>query len=171
MIEKNQFFDIKQIKDWTLVWFPISISNIGTRQGVSKCIKWLEFFNDKKIIAPRVGLNVVYADFLYLNSKEPANKLKEKFLKQIVSHKRGMKNEIYKRRRDLQIQQAFHFEGWLNLYLQTKGDFHYFLLKIKKIYAKDKKFQKYLKQDAKHFKRKLNKDQLNFFLEEHLLSY
>jgi len=107
---KNQFFDIK-IKDWGIIWFPISMARISTGQSVSECMKWLEMFRNK-VQDPQVGVNFVYCDFLYLNSDEPAKKLKEKFMCQMISHKNGLKKSIHKNRKQNQIQQAFHFETW-----------------------------------------------------------
>lgn len=168
---KNQFFDIKPLKDWTLFVFPISMTNIDTKQSVGKCIKYVSYFNEKKVGAPKLGLNVVYGDFLYLNSDEKAKKLKKKFMVQMAHHNSGIKKAIYKRRKEFQIQHAFNFESWSNLYLQVKGNFNEYLLRIKKIYEKDKLLQKYIKEDAKFYKRKLDKNQLDFFLEEHLMFY
>ena len=170
-MEKNKFFDIKPLKDWTIIWFPISMSNISTKQDVNKCMEWIDYIGDKKAEEPKLGLNLVYCDFLYLNSKEPAEKLKEKFMFQMINHKGGIKKEIWKKRKKYQIQHAFHFETWGNLYLNVKGDFKEFFRKIKELYTTDKLFQKYVKEDAKFNGRKLTKNQINFFLEEHLMGY
>jgi hypothetical protein len=171
MPEKNEFFDIKPLKDWSILWFPISMSNISTKQKVTECMKWIDYFGDKKAGEPKLGLDIVYCDFLYLNSNLPSRKLKEKFMFQMVNHKGGLKKAIHRNRKNLQIQQAFHFETWGNLYLQVKGDFNEYFLRIKKLYARDKLFRKYVHEDARHYKRKLNKNELNFFLEEHLMAY
>ncbi|KHO48521.1 hypothetical protein J4412_00880 [Candidatus Pacearchaeota archaeon] len=168
---KNEFFDIKPLKDWGIIWFPISMSNISTSQSVKKCIEWINFFGEKKVGEPKIGLNVSYTDFLYLNSDEKASKLKEKFMFQMVNHKNGFKKMIYKNRIKNQILHAFHFESFGNLYLEIGGDFNDSFKKIKELYKKDKNFQKYLKEDSKFFKRKLTKNQSNFFLEEDLVTY
>ena len=167
---KNEFFDIKPLKDWGIIWFPISMSNITTKQSVKKCLKWIDFFGEK-IGEPKIGLNTVYTDFLYFNSNEKSSKLKEKFMFQIVAHKNGLKKEIYKRRKFLQIQHAFHIETWGNLYIGVKGDFGEYFRNLKKIYKKDKLMQKYIRQDCKFFNKKLTKYQIDFFLEENLMTY
>jgi hypothetical protein len=166
----NQFFDIKSLKDWGILWFPISMARISTGQRANDCIKWLDFFKDK-VEDPKVGINFVYCDFLYLNSNEPAKKLKEKFMAEIISHRNGLKKLIFKKRKEYQIQHAFHFETWGNLYLELDGDFNYLLKEIKELYKKDKLFQKYVKEDVKFFNRKLDQNQISFFLEEHLMAY
>ena len=169
-MEKNQFFDIKPLKDWGIIWFPISMANISTKQGVKNCMEWIKFFG-KKAGEPKIGLSTTYTDFLYLNSKETSRKLKEKFMIQMVAHKNGIKNEVHKNRNELQIQHSFHFETWGNLYLEIEGDFNSYFRKIKEMYNKDKNFQKFVKEDCRFYKRRLTPDQINFFLEEHLMIY
>ncbi|MFA5953682.1 MAG: hypothetical protein WC812_03750 [Candidatus Pacearchaeota archaeon] len=170
-MKQNEFFDIKPLKDWGILFFPISMSNITTKQSVKNCLEWISFFGDKKAGEPKIGLNLVYCDFLYLNSEDKATFLKEKFMNAMVNHKNGLKNAIHKNRKSLQIQHAFHFETWGNLYLEIKGDFNVYFEKIKDFYKKDKTFQKYIQEDIKFYNRKLDKNQLNFFLEEHLMIY
>ncbi len=170
-MEKNKFFDIKPLKDWSILWFPISMSNISTKQSVKKCMDYLNYFGDKKAGEPKIGLEMNYTEFLYMNSKEKSSKIKEKFMFQIVQHKKGMEKSIHKNRMKMQIQHAFHFGSWSNLYFQVEGDFNVYFKKLKNFYQKDKLFRKYLKEDCKFNKRKLTNDQVNFFLEEHLMVY
>lgn len=168
---KNEFFDISPIKNWSILWFPISMSNVNTKQSVKKCMEWIDFFVQKKADEPKLGLNVTYTDFLYMVSKEPSNEVKEKFMRQIIEHKNGLKKLIYKNRKKNQILHAFHFEAWANLYLEVEGDFNEYFRKIKAVYTKDKIFQKYIKEDCKFYRKGLTEIQLNFFLEEHLMTY
>lgn len=58
-----------------------------------------------------------------------------------------------------------------NLYLEAELDFNDLLTKVRELYQKDKLFQKYIKEDCAFSKRKLNENQLNFFLEEDLMTY
>ena len=168
---KNNFFDIKPLNDWGIIWFPISMSNISTKQKVSEYIKWIEFFGEKKIGEPKIGLNFTYCDFLYLNSEDSSKKLKDLFMFQMISHKNGLKNFIHKKRKTFQIQHAFHFGTWGNLYLEVEGDFNIYFKKIKDFYERDKRFQKYIKEDSVFLDRRLNQNQIDFFLEEHLMTY
>lgn len=89
----------------------------------------------------------------------------------MVSHSNGLRKIIKKKRMSFQIQNAFSFLTWANLYLETEGDFTMYLGKVKKIYDKDKLFKKYLKEDSKFFSKKLDKNQLEFFLEEFVMTY
>lgn len=119
---------------------------------------------------PLVGLNFIYGDLLYMNTNEPASALKEKFMFQMINHKNAIKKLLHKDRQDFQIQHAFYFQSWGQLYLGTK-DFGLKIREIRSIYKNDKKFQKYLKQDARHDNKDLNENNINFYLEEHLFFY
>lgn len=169
-MEKNQFFDINKLpKEEGLLLFPISMSRIDNSQNPATCLKYVKLFTSK-VSAPKIGLNFIYSDFLYLNSKNKASALKDKFMNAIVSHKNAMQKLILKNRQEFQIQHAFDYLTWNQLYLGTK-EFPKLLAELKKIYYKDKKFQKYVKEDAKSFGKKVNENEINFFLEEHLMLY
>lgn len=169
-MEKNKFFKIKPTKDWGILWVPISMSRISTGQNVKSVYSWINDFRSK-VEEPKVGINFTYCDFLYMNSSEPANKLKIKFSRQMINHKIGLDSAINKNKMTNQIQHAFHFNTFGNLYLESKGDFNLYFKKIQSLYQKDKLFQKYLKEDCKFSKRRLSKNQINFFLEECLMTY
>ena len=169
-VDENNFFDIKPLKDWGLIVFPLSMSGLNNKQSIDPIINWLEFFGDKKAGEPKIGINFIYCDFLYLNSNEPSINLKEKFTHQMVSHVNGLKNAIYKKRKIFQIQHAAHFQTWGNLYLEVEGDFNSHLDKIEKLYREDNQFRDYIKEDSKFYKKILTKTQLAFFIEEHLMT-
>lgn len=59
---------------------------------------------------------------------------------------------------------------WNQLYVGTK-DFNQLFEQLKKIYAKDTIFQKYIKEDCAVFEREIGGNQVNFFLEEILMMY
>ncbi|MFB6246484.1 MAG: hypothetical protein ABEI74_02765 [Candidatus Pacearchaeota archaeon] len=168
---KNEFFDISSLRGWGIIWFPVSMSKISTKQSVSNFVDWLKFFGDRKVNDAQVGLNFTYCDYIYFNSSVSARNMKDKSLFQMISHKNGLKKKIRKNRKDFQIQHAFHFETWGNLTLELEDDFNSLFNKIKSFYNKDSLFRKYIKEDAKYLGRKLNGNQLNFFLEEHLVVY
>lgn len=170
----QQFFDINKLpKDFGILVFPISISRMEhhTGQTAEDCLKYIQHFSPKKISEPKIGLNLVYGDNLYMNSKEEASYLKDKFMNMIIRHKNAFSKLIKKHRLDFQIQHAFSYEVWNQLFLDYNGDFASDFRKLKEVYSKDILFQKYLKEDAKYCNRELDANQLNFFLEEHLLFY
>jgi len=68
------------------------------------------------------------------------------------------------------IPKAISYTSWTQLLLDT-DKFSYYFNALKETYNKDKQFQEYMSWDAKMTKRELNENQINFFLEEHLLLY
>ncbi len=166
----NPFFDINKLPpEEGILVFPISMSRITNSQSAKKCWEYMKVFSPKKIIKPLVGLNFIYGDYLYFNSNERACDLKNKFMSLILSHKNEMLKIISKN--PFYIEQAFSFITWNQCLLECK-DYTNFLGELKKFYIKDKKFQIYMQEDLKSSrKKKLDENQLNFFLEETLLFY
>lgn len=169
--EKNEFFDINKLPpEEGLLLFPLSMNKLLNKHKPLNIIQSLKHFSPNKISLPKIGVNFIYADFLYLFSNEKAHTLKKKFTEMVWQHSNGLSNLVFKNRDLFQIQNAFSYMTWSQLYLLSK-QYHTYLEKINKLYIKDKLFQKYLKQDAQVFNKKLTKNQLDFFLEEHLLFY
>ncbi len=173
--ELGRFFDINKLpKDYGILVFPISISRThgGTGQSAEECLEYINYFSPKKITEPKVGLNVVYGDYLYMNSSEPASGLKERFTNIILNHKNAFMKLVVKNWEKFQIHQAFSFQVWNQLYLNYKGSsFTEDFQKLKQTYEQDDYFQKIVKEDAVFCNRELTKEQLDFFLEEFLLTY
>lgn len=171
VLQNNTFFDINKLpKEEGLMIFPISMSRATTGQAPSKLVDYIFHFSPKKVSAPKIGLNFVYTDFLYLWSNEKASVLKTKFTEMVWNHKNALQKLIYKHRLDFQIQHAFAYMAWSQLYLNCKNYQNYFR-EIVKLYKKDKLFQKYLKEDAKSVHKKVDANGVLFFLEEHLVLY
>lgn len=173
--KKRQFFDINKLpKDYGILFFPISISRAENNNGQTpeQCFDYLSHFSPKKISAPKIGLNMIYGDFLYMHSRDSASSLKAKFMSIVLKHKNGFQKIIKKHWNELQIQHAFAFQVWNQLYLDYKDrDFALDFANIKKIYQQDEYFQKLVRDDAIFCNREINDEQLNFFLEEHLMFY
>jgi hypothetical protein len=150
--------------------FGLSISNLQTKQTPQKCLEALQHFSPSKITKPLVGANFVYSDTLYLYSDESAPKLKHSSMTQIVAHKHGLQNLIEKKFIDFQIQHAFNYMVWSQFYVGIRN-FGEYLANVQKIYQHDEKFQQYLKEDCNAFNREYNENQINFFLEESLITY
>jgi len=166
----NQFFDLNKLPaEEGILVFPISMSRISNSQNAKNCFEYMKNFSPNKIIKPIVGLNFIYTDLLYLNFSENAIDIKNKFMPLASYHK----NEFLKilSRNPIFIQKAFSFITWSQIYLESK-DFIGLFGNLKKIYSKDKEFQKYVKEDSNSIgKTNLDDNQLNFFLEENLMSY
>ena len=171
---KGKFYDINKLpKDYGLLVFPISLvrSENGTGQDPVQCIEYLKHFSPNKVSDPKIGVNFVYTDFLYMNSKEEAIYLKNKFTKQNLKHKNYFQKLIGKERQNFQIQHAFSYQVWNQLYLDYEGDFASDFGILKKLYYSDEFFQKCVIDDISHFDKEVSEEQINFFLEEHLLMY
>ena len=153
-----------------MLLFALSMSNLDTKQNPQKCLEAVKYFSPEKISKPLVGLNFIYSDFLYLYSDKSAPELKDSFMHQVINHKNAVQKLLEKHHMDFQIQHAFNYMVWNQLYVGTR-DFQELLNKIKKIYQEDKLFQKYVKEDCEIFNKDMEKNQINFFLEESLMTY
>lgn len=169
--DKNIFFDINKLPaEKGLLVFALSMANLQTKQNAAKCLEALRSFSPDKISKPLVGANFIYSDYLYLYSKKPAPELKESFMHQIINHKNSLQKLIEKNHLDFQIQHAFSFMVWNQLYVGTKN-FNELFISVKEIFLKDKLFQKYMSEDCALFQREMEENQINFFLEESLMAY
>lgn len=171
---KPTFFDINKLPgEYGILVFPISLARMdnGTGQDPQQCLEYIKHFSPDKVAEPKVGLNMIYGDFLYLYSKEEAVTLKQKFMNVVLKHKNGFQKLIKKEQARFQIQHAFSYQVWNQLYLNYDGDFDADFRSFKKMYLEDPLFQKYMKEDIAFTQRTEIEEQINFFLEEHLLFY
>ena len=107
-LEKNKFFDINKLPaEKGLLLFGLSMNKLANRQSAEKCFEDNRHFSPSKVSKPLIGLNFIYSDFLYLYSNEPAPKLKNSFMNDIIGHRNGMQKLIEKHPLDFQIQHAF----------------------------------------------------------------
>ncbi len=170
-LPSNTFFDINKLPlEKGLLLFPISMSRIRNRQSAESLLEDIRHFSPSKVSKPLIGLNVIYGDFLYLYSDKPAPELKNSFMKEVINHKNGMQKLIEKNFLEFQIQHAFNYMVWNQLYVGT-NDFSQKFTEIKRLYAQDRLFQKYIQEDCGYYGRPMEENQINFFLEEHLMQY
>ncbi|HWC58035.1 MAG TPA: hypothetical protein VG621_03775 [Candidatus Paceibacterota bacterium] len=167
----NTFFDINKLPpEKGLLLFGLSMNKLFLRQNPEKCIEDIRHFHTAKVSKPLIGLNFIYSEFLYLYSNRPAPELKESFMNQIITHKNGIQKILEKNNLDFQIQHAFNYMAWAQLYVGTKN-FNDLFDALKKIYKEDPVFQKYMKEDSDRYGREMEDNQINFFLEEILMFY
>lgn len=170
-LPKNTFYDINKLpSEKGLLLFGLSMNKLFLRQNPEKCIEDVRIFHTAKVTKPLVGLNFIYSDFLYLYSNKPAPELKESFMHQMIEHKNGLQKIIEKNSLDFQIQHAFNYIAWAQLYIGTKN-FNQLFATLKKFYAEDEKLQKYMKEDCDRYGKEMEDNQVNFFLEEILMFY
>lgn len=168
----NTFFDINKLPpEKGLLLFGLSMNKLFLRQNPEHCLEDIRHFHVVKTTEPNVGLNFIYSDFLHLyNGDKTAPELKNSIMTQIIAHKNGMQNLLAKHKLDFQLQHAFNYMAWAQLYVGTKN-FNELLNSLKKIYAGDELFQKYIKEDCEKYGREMGENQVNFFLEEILMFY
>lgn len=170
-MEPNKFFDINKLPaEKGLLLFGLSMNKLQNRQSAENCLEDIRHFSPSKVSKPLVGLNFIYSDFLYLYSDKPAPELKQSFMNEVIHHRNGVQKLLEKSNIEFQIQHAFNYMVWNQLYVGTK-DFNQKFLELKKIFASDEKFKKYMEEDCQVFGRDMQENQVNFFLEEILMFY
>ncbi len=170
-LPENTFFDINKLPpEKGLLLFGLSMNKLLNRQNAENCLEDIRNFSPSKVSKPLIGLNFIYSDFLYLYSDKPAPELKHTFMNQVIDHRNSMQRLLEKNNLELQIQHAFNYMVWNQLYVGT-SDFNNLFVKLKKIYSADEKFQKYLEEDCSVFGKEMGDDQQNYFLEESLMIY
>lgn len=146
------------------------MNKLFLRQSPEKCVQDIRHFHTAKVTKPLVGLNFIYSDFLYLYSNKPAPELKHSIMNQIIDHKNGVQKILEKNNLDFQIQHAFNYMAWAQLYVGT-SNFNHLFETLKRIYKEDSFFQKYVKEDCDTYGREMEDNQVDFFLEEILMFY
>lgn len=170
-LPKNTFFDINKLPpEKGLLLFGLSMNQLFLRQSPEHCIEDVRHFHTAKVSKPLIGLNFIYSDFLYLYGNKSAPELRHSFMNQMISHKNGVQKIIEKNNLDFQIQHAFNYVAWAQLYVGMK-DFNMLFESLKKIYKEDPLFQKYIKEDCDAYGREMEENQVDFFLEEILMFY
>ena len=152
-----------------MIVFPISMSRIGNTQSPQSCIDALDFFLNK-VAVNRIGANFIYSESLYMNFETDAYETKNKFAQDAVSHMGGVRNLIAKNHRRFQMDHAFSFQSWFQMYLSHR-DFFGVFGQVRDFYNKDATFQKHVLSDAQNIQRELDERQLSFFLEEFTFAY
>lgn len=167
----NVFYDINKLPaDWGILLFPLSHLKLNNTQDPNHCLEYVLSFSPEKVSAPKIGCVFAYTDFLYLHSQESASDLHYTLSRTMLNHKQGLWSRIKKNWQELQIQEAFSFTSWFQIYLSTDNLMQRFD-DLKTIYQNDQKFQELLALDCRDFNREVSENQVNFFLEEHLVTY
>lgn len=167
----NTFFDINKLPpEKGLLLFGLSMNKLFLRQSPENCLNDIRHFHTAKVSKPLIGLNFIYSDFLYLYSDKAAPQLKDSIMTQIISHKNGLQNILEKNNLDFQIQHAFNYMAWAQLYVGSKN-FNQLFDTLKNIFSGDHLFQKYIKEDCDAYGKDMGDNQVHFFLEEILMFY
>ena len=167
---KNRNFDINQFpKDWGMLVFPISMSRTSNTQAPESIASTLNHFL-KKVTASRIGVHILYTEGLYMNFERDAYKTKASFAQNAVGHMNGVQRLVRKNYLKFQIESAFHFESWFQMYLSHKNFFEAFK-GVQTLYQTDQQFRACVARDARQQKKRLTRRQIAFYLEEHTFVY
>ncbi len=166
----DQYSAVKTInkfpKEPGLLLFGISISRIDNAQSAALYWDYVAALA-QKIVKTGVWAVFIYSDGLYLYSDEKAWEIKNKLVGSIVTHAQWIHKWLD--RNTWYNPDAFSFYSWNQIILSLWWTFTANFWELKKIYAKDERFHKYVAQD-------IGSDtpteyQVNFILEEILIFY
>ena len=173
----NKFFDINKFPSMEgMLVFPVSMSRISNEsQNAKKYWEYIRFINpskvDKSKPESKLGVIFIYGDYLYMYSDEKATILKRRYMDLVTTHRNSFGNLV--KGDPYLILDAFSYKVWNQFYVDY-DKFIYYLTDLKKIYQEDDAFKKYIKKDFENLENKafkLDDNQINFFLEEHLMLY
>lgn len=152
-----------------MIVLPISMSRISNLQSPEKYMEYLAFFSEK-MLENTVGVNFLYSEGLYMNFGENVSEEKNHLAQNALSHKWGILKIKEKKHAQFQVDSAFHFDSWFQMYL-AYGAFFSDFTKVKMIFKEDPVFQKYVQMDAEEAGKEYTEQQIHFYLEEHLVGY
>lgn len=158
----NRMKLILPLQTWTL-WFPISLSRVSTWQTPTNI---RDNITDLVWKRTNIHIAVVYTDTLYFHNEWHTSESKNKYENLMVAHKNWLKKLVDKHNKNIHIS----YTSWNQQYLQSV-DIINNRSKIYKTYTKDSLFRKFLHDDCKYSWRKADKNQINFFIEEHLITF
>jgi hypothetical protein len=166
----QELFDINKFPPtWGMLVFPISMSRIEAGQSPKEYAEFLHYFTSK-VQTPEVGVHFFYTEGLYMNTEEHSFETKNAFIQKMVNHKNGIQKFLQKNLLEFQIQNAFTFESWFQMCLNS-SDFVSLVARVKKLSEEDEIFSQLLIQDSESINKNLDEKQLQFFIEEFVFSY
>jgi len=167
MPKPDKFFDFNQLpQEEGLLVLPVSLSKTSNIQDPEHCVSYLKHFYEKISRTEGIGVVFVYSDYLYLlTPEENINTLHDRYLNQMSTHRKGVRNEIDKTH---MVPQAMTFLTWGQMVTENR-DFMHRLDEITQFYKNNKKLQTLVSQDAKD--NEITNNQRQFILEECLFCY
>lgn len=167
----NTFFDINTLPvDEGILFFGISMNRIGNTQSTEKCFEYVQYLDTKITKTNGIGGVFLYSDYLYFLSQEPARILRDRYKDLMTSHKDGLLRLIAKDQRF--VAKAFSFRTLGQLFVDNSDIYKKSFDIVKKMYADDFVFQKYVREDAKNNNHETEEEEeVLFILEEITLFY
>ncbi len=164
---EEKYFDINSVPGDGFLIFPLSMSRLSNALVPEKIYEFLEFFLSK-LSHKSIDVVFLYTNGLYYNSEEGSYLLRTKMLNQMVNHKSALDSLILGKR-DF-IPGAFHFLPWDYTILNTPF-FNKERTRLVHHSKNDSHFQKALQQDLDVAEMPASEANLNFLLEELVISH
>ena len=169
-LPKNKFYDINKLPTTEgILLLGVSMSRIGNGQSPKKCFEYLTHLASKIQHTDGIGMVILYADYLYFHSEDPAHKLRDRFTELMISHKNAFMNLLKKDRQ--WTHKAFSFKTFGQILLENSGEYPQAFKSVQDLYKNDPLFKKYVDQDCSSAGRGTGVQAVNFILEEITIFY
>ncbi len=166
-LENDNFFDINKFPaKHGMIVFPISMSRIYNSQSGDKYFEYLQYF-EPKAKKPLVGVTFIYTNSLYQRYNQESDGHMKKYFNMMLDHKNAY---LKKLRKTLYLEKATSFFTWDQICFNVEK-FDIYMEKMMFFYKDDVIFQKYIQKDIEESKREVNEQNINFVIEELLISY
>ncbi len=167
---KNKFYDINKFPTTEgILLLGISMNRIGNTQSPKKCFEHLKHLASKIQHTDGIGMVILYGDYLYFNSDEPANKLRDRFQSLMISHKNALLNLLKKDRK--WTHKAFSFSTFGQMLLDNSGAYQKTYVAVNNLYSNDAVFRRYVEEDCKPTGHDVGEREARFILEEITMFY
>lgn len=166
-LENDEFFDINKFPaKHGMIVFPISMSRIYNSQSGDKYFEYLQYF-ESKAKKPLVGVTFIYTDSLYRRYNQESGEHMKKYFNMMLDHKNAY---LKKLRKTLYLEKATSFFTWDQICFNVEK-FDIYMEKVKDFYNKDAMWKEFIKIDIEESGREVNNQNINFIIEESLISY
>jgi len=169
-LPENTFFDINKFPTTEgIILMGISMNRIGNIQSAEKCFEYLHSLASKIQYTDGIGMVLLYSDYLYFHSKDPARTLRDRFKDLMISHKNAFLNLLKK---DQQwTHKAFSFYTFGQLFLDNSDVYQNAHTAVYDLYKKDPLFKKYVEEDCIATGHVFDEGEVHFILEEIVVFY
>jgi hypothetical protein len=164
------FFDLKHFpKEEGLIMYGVSMNRIGNRQSPERSFEDFRYMVDHIQQTEGIGGVILYSDYLYFHSDQPANLLRDRYKSLMLSHKNGLMNLIIKQ--GWLIKKAFSFYTIGQLIIDNSEIFETTLKAVIALYQDDVVFKAYVEADALESGHFIGSNERMFILEEIVIFY
>ena len=173
-LETNNFFDINKLpqEEGLLLW-GISMNRIGNSQSGEKVFNYFGDLYDKVNQTDGIGNVVLYADYLYFNSKRESSISKNRYIDLMIAHKNNLLNTLSQNPN--WVKKAFSFYTFGQMIVDNSSLYIKTLQLLTNMYNTDPKFREAVIFDVKLNKKAEQEEEeelaVKFILEEITIFY